>query len=241
MTPGLLDHLYLLIVAAGLPIYAALTYPRMQARVQANEPGALLSEYRETMVVQWSLAAALFVFWALLARPVALLGFSVETSSPFWIGLAGVSAILGFFIWQLQRVRVSPKARVQVRHEVEKSNLQEMLPTTAQEMRGMLALSLTAGFCEELVYRGFMIWYLQAYTGVTLSVVFSSLLFGLAHFYQGREGIVKTALGGLVFGTIYVYTGSIWLSILLHAGMDAIQTYMIYVAQREQAAQVGIK
>ena len=58
---------------------------------------------------------------------------------------------------------------------------------------------MTAGVCEELVYRGFMIAYFSAALGVSfwVAAVLSSVAFGIAHFYQGPAGILRTGLVGM--------------------------------------------
>ncbi len=41
-----------------------------------------------------------------------------------------------------------------------------LLPHSRDELRWFTALSVTAGVCEELLYRGFLFWVLKAYVGV---------------------------------------------------------------------------
>ena len=48
-------------------------------------------------------------------------------------------------------------------------------------------------------------------------------MFGLGHSYQGLNGCLRTGLAGLAFAVFYVLTGSIWLPILGHAVLDAVQ------------------
>ena len=49
------------------------------------------------------------------------------------------------------------------------------------------------------------------------------MAFGLAHSYQGAIGTLRTGLAGLAFGIFYVVTGSIWLPIIAHVALDALQ------------------
>ncbi len=58
-------------------------------------------------------------------------------------------------------------------------------------------------------------------TGSALpGVIAATLWFGLAHYYQGRVGIVITFMPGAILMFIYLYTGRIWLAMLIHAILD---------------------
>jgi membrane protease YdiL (CAAX protease family) len=84
-------------------------------------------------------------------------------------------------------------------------------------------MSLTAGIEEEFIYRGFLFAYLTAWQpGMPAAVVvaLAGLVFGLGHLYQGAAGIVKTGTLGVLFGTLYWMTGSVWAPMLLHVVVD---------------------
>jgi membrane protease YdiL (CAAX protease family) len=83
-----------------------------------------------------------------------------------------------------------------------------------------LLLSLTAGVWEELLYRGFLVGFLEPRAGLLAAVVLSSAIFGLGHVYQGRRGILNTGLVGLVFAGLYALTRSLWWLMLAHALVD---------------------
>ena len=100
------------------------------------------------------------------------------------------------------------------------ANMKELIPRTPRETRLFNALSVTAGICEELIYRGYMIAYFGALFNTWIAVLVSSVIFGIAHAYQGRAGIIKTGVIGLVFAVLYVYTGSLWAPMVLHAFID---------------------
>ncbi len=93
---------------------------------------------------------------------------------------------------------------------------------------------LAIGITEELVFRGLitrMLYDRYGHTsvGVWLSVLTSSLLFGLVHLINASSGaalsgvliqvVAATALG-MCFSAIYLRTGSLWTVALLHSYMD---------------------
>jgi uncharacterized protein len=117
-----------------------------------------------------------------------------------------------------------------------------ILPVTREERRWWIAVSLTAGVCEEIVYRGFLIPYFMVHANlpVTLAIIASSLVFGMAHIYQGLRGAIGAALLGMVFAVLFVMTGNLWVPITLHALIDARLLLMISEGQNlEPVAQAG--
>jgi len=98
-----------------------------------------------------------------------------------------------------------------------------LLPRTAGERRLFTLVGVTAGVCEEWLYRGFFLAVVAALAGgppTCVLVLVAAAAFGLAHAYQGRAGIVTTgALGGVMAG-LYLQTGSLLLPVLLHAAID---------------------
>jgi membrane protease YdiL (CAAX protease family) len=53
-------------------------------------------------------------------------------------------------------------------------------------------------------------------------IVFSSVLFGLGHFYQGIYGIVQTALFGAVLAALTLRWGTLWPAIFAHAAVNML-------------------
>ena len=114
------------------------------------------------------------------------------------------------------------------------AHVERMLPRTPAELALFRALSLTAGFCEELLYRGFLMWYLGHWLGLVPSLALVSLLFGLGHSYQGVRGVVTTGLVGVVLGLVYLLAGSLVPAMILHAVGDLHSGNMAYAALNRQ-------
>jgi membrane protease YdiL (CAAX protease family) len=84
-------------------------------------------------------------------------------------------------------------------------------------------VGVTAGVCEEWLYRGFFLAVVAALAGglpTGVLVLVAALAFGLAHAYQGRAGVLTTGLLGGVMAALYLQTGSLLLPVLLHAAID---------------------
>ena len=99
--------------------------------------------------------------------------------------------------------------------------LRHLIPITAMEKLSFGGLALSAGFAEELVFRGFLLWALMQATGsVTLAVAASSVVFGIMHAYQDVGGAARAAILGAVLAVPVVLTGSIVPAMVAHAAID---------------------
>ena len=218
------DHILAVILFVLLPIYGLWEYRRLKAQVKAGERGARIRMYLQTMAVEWALSLAVLGLWVLSGRSMAGLGLGFETGTGFWIGGILTLAACGFLAMQSAAVR-RKREDLQALNE-QLGPLRPMIPRDGRESRLFSALSITAGVCEEFLYRGYLIWYLSAHFDLWLAVVVSSLAFGLGHMYQGGRGIAKTGVVGLAFAGLYLLTGSLWASMLLHAVVDLNSGYL---------------
>ncbi len=85
--------------------------------------------------------------------------------------------------------------------------------------------------CEEIVFRGYLIWYFSQFAPSHWAVLLSSLAFGLAHSYQGLwANVLTTGSVGLVAALLYVFSGSLWLAMAFHVYLDLNQGRMMSAA-----------
>jgi membrane protease YdiL (CAAX protease family) len=104
----------------------------------------------------------------------------------------------------------------------ESALLLRLLPETPAEKQVFAGLSVTAGFCEELVFRGFLLYVLSQPFGTAGAIVFSSAVFGLSHAYQDARGAARAGLLGVLLALPPVLSGSLWPSIIAHTAIDLI-------------------
>ncbi len=95
-------------------------------------------------------------------------------------------------------------------------------PVTTQERLIWAAVAVSAGICEEIVFRGWLLATLHGPIGLngTALILVAAGIFGLAHAYQRVTGVFLTALAGAFFCVLYVRTGSLLVPILLHILID---------------------
>lgn len=98
-----------------------------------------------------------------------------------------------------------------------------IIPETRREKGAFAALSLAAGFSEEVVFRAFLPALLLPWTGSYLAGALPAAgVFGFLHSYQGRHGIVRTTVIGVVMAFGVAWTGSVWPSVFAHAALDLL-------------------
>jgi membrane protease YdiL (CAAX protease family) len=93
---------------------------------------------------------------------------------------------------------------------------------------------LVAGFGEETVFRGYLFERLGKLLGPgrvakVAIVLITSLMFGLGHYAdQGLTGAEQAIITGTVFGTIFAFSGRLFMVMCAHAAFDLAAVAMIY-------------
>ena len=147
-----------------------------------------------------------------------------------------------------ERLRRFVRSRVASRHDAE-DVIQEaylrVLRYSAQhvvqseERLLFSAVAISAGICEEIVFRGWLLSVLHnplGFTGTTLVFV-AAALFGLCHIYQGPTGVVGATAAGVLLTALYVATGTLLAPIVLHALIDIRMAVLPSSAPRVVRAQ----
>jgi len=92
-----------------------------------------------------------------------------------------------------------------------------------------------AAFGEELVYRRYLLNRVadlgrQSPSALLLALLWSSALFGCAHWYQGAAGVVSAMVSGLAYGAAYLLTKkNLWTSICAHGISDSLALFATYL------------
>ena len=227
------DHLVVLAFAIVLPVYARYNYPRFKRAVESGLPEARARQYRKTTVRQWALALAAIAVWFHAGRSAEELGLGVPSGPRFWIGF--VAALALAFTWRRLFLAAVNDEKGRERLMSQLNAVRPLLPSSVAELRYFTVLSITAGICEELLFRGYLIWYLNIFVGFPAACILSGVLFGLGHLYQGRRQAVKIIFLGFIFVLFYVGTGTLWIPMALHALLDAAQGRLAFGLLKNEA------
>jgi len=218
----------------GQPVVGAYNEERFQ-RAVGRDPGARLARYRRSALTEWALVAVSALLVA--ASP----GLDLADVGVRWPRLSGGAAPytvvggLGLILSGL--LLAGLRRRVDRGRELRATaGVAALLPRTAAERRAFTAVALTAGICEETLYRGVLL-------GITSSLLpglspgrlalVSALAFGLAHTYQGVAGMLSTAILGGCLAVLYLGSGSLLLPILYHVLVD-LRVLVLAVGRRGQ-------
>ncbi len=229
----LFDHFVVLTFAVLYPAYAFFTYRNIKKDLIANKPGVRIRDYKETIAWQWSLSLLAIIVWIYNDRALVDVGLDFSSSWPAWMSLLLLVLAAIFLIFQYRTIRNDPKQRQSLRDKLNNVDASEYLPRTEQEVRWFILVSISAGICEELLFRGFLLWYFKVFSVTALAVVLSSVLFGMAHSYQGWKGGFRAGAMGLILAFSYVLTGSLWIPILLHIVGDIHSGMLGWLAFKE--------
>jgi membrane protease YdiL (CAAX protease family) len=113
--------------------------------------------------------------------------------------------------------------------------MKAMSPRSAVEIVLWVALSVSAGFCEELVFRGYLQRQFYALTGMApAAVICQALVFGAAHLYQGVQGAAVIAGYGALFGILAASRNSLRPGMIQHGAQDTFTGLLVSIAIRHK-------
>ncbi|MED4041255.1 CPBP family intramembrane glutamic endopeptidase [Niallia taxi] len=229
------------------PIYGYYDFQKFKVNVTTN-PHAREKYYINSIVGLW--APTLYIILLVLFTELTFnqIGFTLPyintnvfgpiiTYTVFALTGIYILAILYYMIGYHVSINIRKKLIEAKNREKEKSEYLAIMPVSKREKKLWNYVSITAGLTEEIIYRGFLIFafsYFFPNLSVWFVVIFASLLFGLAHTYQGLlSGVLRTSIVGLIFSVLYMGLNSIIPLILLHFLID----YMAKLGEDENAIQ----
>ncbi|MGZ4834696.1 MAG: CPBP family intramembrane glutamic endopeptidase [Terriglobales bacterium] len=205
-------------VVVGTAVLAARSQGEMIAR------HGRLTTYLVTMF--WEYVLVGYILWGVQKKNVTLrdlVGGRWNTPKDFardwvvafgfWIIAAGILAGLSYALGL-----ASPAQMAEA-----KKHIGPLLPANGVELGVWLALSATAGFCEEIMFRGYLQKQFSAATRSTAwGIVLQAIFFGIAHYYQGPRRVVLIGVYGAMFGMLAAWRRSLRPGMFAHALQDSV-------------------
>jgi len=235
-----LDLAYALLFAAAFPLLDCFVFlPGFRQRATIDAESAKFWFWKVTLGALWVITAIGVAVWIGNARPWILIGFSVPSGWRAWSALG----ICGLFIFQssitIRKVSFSEKARTSVRKQFGNMGLLgSLVPSTDSDLAWWIVVSLSAGLCEEFLFRGYLIWVLMPFLGWWGAAAISVVLFAIAHAYQGSKGILTTGMVGVVLTVTVAIFKSLIPAIALHALVDLSSGCITWLAFRKQGKPI---
>jgi uncharacterized protein len=226
------DHALAAMLVVWSPAASVWSASRLARRIESGDAGARIRYYGRGIADGWTLTLVLWILWHWTGRPKEALGIVAPAGTAAWITVGLCAVTVAFVAMQIREVLASEAARASVRAQLEQSpGVRVIIPTSAAEMRGFAAVGVTAGICEELLYRGFILWYLGGLLPQGWAIGATVAIFGIGHAYQGLRGVLLTAVVGGIALAVYLWTGSLIAPIVMHAAADLANGFMAYRAQ----------
>jgi hypothetical protein len=234
----MLNIAFFLFVALLFPLTDLWLYPRLQRATAEGVSGARVRYHLLGAVMLWLLGASSVTLVLRERQPWRDL--RLDVASPIRLG-AGLAVVIAYIAYVMTKRPALVRSPERLRRLVQKhAYAQALAPHTPAEAKTFALLSVSAGVWEEIVYRGFMLWFATMWIGLWPAAVATSLLFGVAHVYLGKKQIPRTAAAGLLFAVLAIATGSLLPGIVLHAFTDLFSGDLFYRASRSEALeQVG--
>ena len=213
MLTTLVAVLFSLVLVAGVPALSYSTARNSEIRTMPR-----LGLYLSATFSQWLLTIIGLGVVYVAARPVFVRGFAVlplVVLIEWGAGIAATSLLALGIVALCERQGWLPP---------ESSLVYLLVPHTLREkLWAALIISPTAAFCEEFLYRGFLLTVMQGwFHSLAGAWVVSSVAFGLAHCYQGWSGMTRAALLGALLACPVVRLGNLYPAMLAHWLIDTV-------------------
>jgi len=191
------------------PLLRTNFYRMLKKRLNVDASARLLY-YRTQVLWELSWVVVLVIILIPVQQPFAWLGLTLP-SLVGWVIMAAL--VLGVFL-SIVLLRRNPGARASMQRSLEATST--VLPSTASERKWFAAVAITAGICEELLYRGFLVRYiLTTFPGLgwLFTSILSGLIYGLSHAYRGRKGFLQATMNGFSYAIVFFLSGTLLSSI----------------------------
>lgn len=233
------DLLYVALFAVAFPLWDYLIYwPAFRRLAEADPARARMRLWKLAIGSGWALVAVGAALWIANDRSWTAFGFAMPTGWRLWSSMGVVLLLAAYHAYACIALAQSAEARASARQQI--GTLTGVVPHTRTEMYWFGGVSLTAGFCEEFLYRGYFIWVFSPWLGWWGAAALSLLFFAAGHGYQGWNGVIRTGVVGGLFTLVVAISGSLWPAIALHALVDLGSGMLSWLALREGPADGAV-
>ncbi len=168
-----------------------------------------------TIAIQW--AIFLVVFGATYVEKTGLAGLGFDKLRPIYFAWGGAFLLAAYTLlsglaWVLGQIGLPMPGEIGL-----------LIPQDPFGKVVWVCVSLTAGICEESMFRGYLMTRFRLIgkmPGWTAATIVSAVAFGACHAYQGWPGFIVITVYGVLFSLLYIRTGSIWPGIIAHFLQD---------------------
>jgi len=222
--PALADHVLIWVFGIILPFMSGLQSQQLSGSIQFNEY-TRRKLYLSNSLMLGIAGSIILGLWLFKQRSFDALGFRLPQLENQYITVS--TLIIVFIIGYALDLYTSAKKMNSLKESETWFESSSFLPEKIKELPSYIVLCLCAGIFEEIIYRGFMVTYFLPLMGnendIPWMAIFApSVLFSLAHTYQGWSAVIKIFIFSLLLGIIFILTKSIYPTMVLHFLIDLI-------------------
>lgn len=178
-----------------------------------------------------ALAAIGLLAWV---KGLGLASFGVFPPTNWWLTIL-LGSLYGVLISLAGNLLIEPLANRLTHSTIDLSLFDPLRGNLRLLLIALVGVWLTVPFIEELIFRGYLMIQLEVILGDSLparllNLGYTSLIFGLSHWYQGKSGALSTGILGALLGALMFSSGfNLWLPILTHGFIDTVGLILIYL------------
>jgi uncharacterized protein len=221
---GRLHTTFLLVILGVWAFVGRIAVGRMQPAVYPHR----MRSYLLTLLVEW--LVFIYVVAGVRRRGMSALVVLGTRWNSFREVLRDIGIAAGFWLAAVGVLQVV--ARFLFAH-TPRPNQEFLLPHAAGELAVWIALSISAGICEETIFRGYLQRQLIVFTkNVPAGILLTAAVFGAGHAYQGSRMTIVIAVYGLMFGLLAHRRGSVRPGMIAHAWQDSLSGLVRFLKLR---------
>ncbi|HOY11555.1 MAG TPA: CPBP family intramembrane metalloprotease [Saprospiraceae bacterium] len=234
-----LDHILFIVVGILIPILSLLSSSKNMAiegeEVKMDLPPKKHLYYSNGLML-WIGAVLVITSWNITTKPWADLGINWPVFSTLSIYL--ILALLAIYLID---TAVSTY-QYQKGKKIDDEEMLNIMPQNWTEYSHFIFLAVSAGVCEEIVFRGFLINYMREVLpsspyNLIMSIIIPGMIFSISHFYQGFLNVFKIFSLSILFGAIFVLTKSLLIVAILHAMVDLISGAVFVILEKRKGQE----
>jgi membrane protease YdiL (CAAX protease family) len=171
--------------------------------------------------------------------------------------------LFAWFVWRSFRLPVFPPYAIQVKHVVsglgillvfvagmypmwktnalkKRERVYRSVPQAPREMGAWIVVACSAGFAEEIAYRGVLFGILMYWIeNWWVAALLCAAAFALGHAIQGWKGVLIIFAMSVIFQGLVWYTGTLYVAIAVHAIYDIIAGFVYLWLYQKTASEVS--
>lgn len=222
-------HTLLIIAFVAAASIAGAKGPKHPSVGDATGRYGHLPTYFASMALEWILAALTLFGLRLRKTPLhSVLGDNKPGIKEWFVdaGVAGVFWIVALTVLGVLATMLKP---MHLHPESIRGTVSKLAPSSPIELLAWAVLCVSAGICEEFVFRGYLqLQFSRLSHRVWIGVLASSVLFGLSHGYEGISGMLLIIAFGALFSVLRLLRNNTRAGMLAHAWHDLFSGMVLY-------------